>query len=52
MGSGFVFHHFFLANSRVQGRVRGAGIFSVFAGVAELVAAWYGGSRGSLTVLE
>jgi O-antigen/teichoic acid export membrane protein len=47
----FVFHHFFLAISRVQGRVRGAGIFSVFAGVAELVAAWYGGSRGSLTEL-
>ncbi|MEV6488206.1 lipopolysaccharide biosynthesis protein [Actinoplanes sp. NPDC051633] len=47
----FVFHHFFLAISRVQGKVRGAGIFSVFAGVAELVAAWYGGSRGSLTEL-
>jgi O-antigen/teichoic acid export membrane protein len=47
----FVFHHFFLAISRVQGRVRGAGIFSVFAGVAELLAAWYGGSRGSLTEL-
>lgn len=47
----FVFHHFFLAISRVQGRVRGAGIFSVFAGIAELVAAWYGGSRGSLTEL-
>ena len=47
----FVFHHFFLAISRVQGRVRGAGIFSVFAGVAELAAAWYGGSRGSLTEL-
>jgi O-antigen/teichoic acid export membrane protein len=47
----FVFHHFFLAISRVQGRVRGAGIFSVFAGVAELVAAWYGGSQGSLTQL-
>jgi O-antigen/teichoic acid export membrane protein len=47
----FVFHHFFLAISRVQNRVRGAGIFSVFAGVAELLAAWYGGSRGSLTDL-
>ncbi|MEV8509355.1 hypothetical protein AB0368_31615 [Actinoplanes sp. NPDC051475] len=47
----FVFHHFFLAISRVQGTVRGAGVFSVFAGVAELVAAWYGGSRGSLTEL-
>ena len=47
----FVFHHFFLAISRVQGRVRGAGVFSVFAGIAELVAAWYGGSRGSLTDL-
>ncbi|MDT4992108.1 MAG: hypothetical protein QOH97_2000 [Actinoplanes sp.] len=47
----FVFHHFFLAISRVQGRVRGAGIFSVFAGLAELLAAWYGGSRGSLTEL-
>jgi len=47
----FVFHHFFLAVSRVQNRVRGAGIFSVFAGAAELLAAWYGGSRGSLTDL-
>jgi O-antigen/teichoic acid export membrane protein len=47
----FVFHHFFLAISRVQGKVRGAGIFSVFAGLAELAAAWYGGSRGSLTEL-
>jgi O-antigen/teichoic acid export membrane protein len=47
----FVFHHFFLAISRVQGRVRGAGVFSVFAGLAELLAAWYGGSRGSLTAL-
>jgi O-antigen/teichoic acid export membrane protein len=47
----FVFHHFFLAISRVQGKVRGAGIFSVFAGLTELGAAWYGGSRGSLTEL-
>jgi O-antigen/teichoic acid export membrane protein len=47
----FVFHHFFLAISRVQNRIRGAGIFSVFAGLAELGAAWYGGSRGSLTDL-
>jgi O-antigen/teichoic acid export membrane protein len=47
----FVFHHFFLAISRVQGRVRGAGIFSVFAGVAELLAAWYGGTHGDLTRL-
>jgi O-antigen/teichoic acid export membrane protein len=47
----FVVHHFFLAISRVQGRVRGAGIFSVFAGLAELGAAWYGGSRGTLTDL-
>ncbi|HET9516773.1 MAG TPA: hypothetical protein VFO77_03505 [Actinoplanes sp.] len=47
----FVFHHFFLAISRVQGRVRAAGIFSIFAGLAELAAAWYGGSRGSLTEL-
>lgn len=47
----FIFHHFFLAISRVQNRVRGAGIFSVFAGLAELGAAWYGGSRGSLTDL-
>jgi O-antigen/teichoic acid export membrane protein len=47
----FVVHHFFLAISRVQGRVRGAGIFSVFAGLTELGAAWYGGSRGSLTDL-
>jgi hypothetical protein len=47
----FVFHHFFLAISRVQGTVRGAGIFSVFAGIAELVAAWYGGTHGDLTDL-
>ncbi|WP_067496832.1 lipopolysaccharide biosynthesis protein [Actinoplanes sp. TFC3] len=47
----FVFHHFFLAISRVQGTVRGAGIFAVFAGAAELIAAWYGGSQGSLTDL-
>jgi O-antigen/teichoic acid export membrane protein len=47
----FVFHHFFLAISRVHNRVRGAGIFSVVAGLAELGAAWYGGSRGSLTEL-
>jgi O-antigen/teichoic acid export membrane protein len=47
----FVFHHFFLAISRVQGTVRGAGIFAVFAGAAELIAAWYGGTRGSLTDL-
>lgn len=47
----FVFHHFFLAISRVQGKIRAAGIFSIFAGLAELGAAWYGGSRGSLTEL-
>jgi hypothetical protein len=47
----FVFHHFFLAISRVQGRIRGAGIFSIFAGITELVAAYWGGSRGSLTEL-
>ena len=47
----FVFHHFFLAISRVQGKVRGAGIFSVFAGIAELAAAWYGGTTGNLTTL-
>ncbi|GIE66385.1 lipopolysaccharide biosynthesis protein [Actinoplanes palleronii] len=47
----FVFHHFFLAVSRVQNRVRGAGIFSVFAGAAELLAAWWGGSHGDLNDL-
>jgi O-antigen/teichoic acid export membrane protein len=47
----FVFHHFFLAISRVHNRVRGAGVFSVFAGAAELLAAWYGGHRGTLTDL-
>lgn len=47
----FVFHHFFLAISRVQNRLRGAGIFALFAGFAELAAAWYGGSRGNLTEL-
>ncbi|GAA4925167.1 lipopolysaccharide biosynthesis protein [Actinoplanes utahensis] len=44
----FVFHHFFLAISRVQGKLRGAGIFSVFAGVAELLAAWWAGTNGDL----
>jgi O-antigen/teichoic acid export membrane protein len=47
----FVFHHFFLAISRVQNRLRGAGIFSVFAGVAELLAAWWAGSTGDLNDL-
>ncbi|MFI5936860.1 lipopolysaccharide biosynthesis protein [Actinoplanes sp. NPDC051494] len=47
----FVFHHFFLAISRVQGTVRGAGYFSVLAGAAELVAAWWGGTHGTLTDL-
>ncbi|GIF00270.1 lipopolysaccharide biosynthesis protein [Paractinoplanes rishiriensis] len=44
----FVFHHFFLAISRVKGRVREAGIFSLFAGATELLAAWYGGTTGGL----
>ncbi|WP_045742326.1 lipopolysaccharide biosynthesis protein [Actinoplanes rectilineatus] len=47
----FVFHHFFLAISRVQNRLRGAGIFACFAGVAELGAAWYGGTTGDLDTL-
>jgi O-antigen/teichoic acid export membrane protein len=47
----FVFHHFFLAVSRVQGRVRAAGVFSVFAGAAELLAAWWGGRHGGLDEL-
>ncbi|MFC7532586.1 lipopolysaccharide biosynthesis protein [Actinoplanes sp. GCM10030250] len=47
----FVFHHFFLAISRVNNRLRGAGIFSVFAGVAELLAAWYGGEQNGLNGL-
>jgi hypothetical protein len=47
----FVFHHFFLAISRVNDRVRRAGVFSVFAGLAELAAAYYGGLSGSLTTL-
>jgi len=47
----FVFHHFFLAISRVQNKVRGAGVFSLFAGLAELGAAWYGGTTGNLTTL-
>jgi hypothetical protein len=47
----FVFHHFFLAISRVNDRVRRAGVFSVFAGLAELAAAYHGGSQGSLTTL-
>jgi O-antigen/teichoic acid export membrane protein len=47
----FVFHHFYLAISRVQDRVRRAGVFAVFAGVAEIAAACYGGSHGSLTDL-
>lgn len=47
----FVFHHFFLAVSRVHGRLRSAGIFAACAGLAELSAASYGGTRGSLTDL-
>ncbi|SDT68902.1 lipopolysaccharide biosynthesis protein [Actinoplanes derwentensis] len=47
----FVFHHFFLAISRVQGRLRGAGIFSVFAGLAELGAATWAGYHGDLNDL-
>ncbi|MBG0567631.1 lipopolysaccharide biosynthesis protein [Actinoplanes aureus] len=47
----FVFHHFFLAISRVQNKLRGAAIFAVFAGVAELLAAWWGGSKGDLNDL-
>ncbi|TWG10631.1 lipopolysaccharide biosynthesis protein [Actinoplanes teichomyceticus] len=46
-----VLHHFFLAISRVHGRVRGAGVFSVFAGAAELLAAWWGGRQGDLNDL-
>ncbi|SNY30452.1 lipopolysaccharide biosynthesis protein [Paractinoplanes atraurantiacus] len=47
----FVFLHFFLAISRVNNKVRGAGVFALIAGAAELVAAWYGGSHGGLTEL-
>lgn len=47
----FVFHHFYLAISRVHGRLRQAGIFSLFAGIAELLAAGYGGSHGGLSTL-
>ncbi|MEU8814694.1 lipopolysaccharide biosynthesis protein [Actinoplanes sp. NPDC048796] len=47
----FVFLHFFLAISRVHNRVRRAGVFALFAGAAELAAAWYGGSHGGLTDL-
>ncbi|MCO8272756.1 lipopolysaccharide biosynthesis protein [Actinoplanes sp. TRM 88003] len=47
----FVFLHFFMAISRVQDKVRGAGIFALFAGMAELGAAWYGGSTGGLNDL-
>ncbi|HEX8627844.1 MAG TPA: MATE family efflux transporter [Catenuloplanes sp.] len=44
----FVFHHFYLAVARVQGRVRQAGLFAIVAGIAEIAAATYGGSQGSL----
>jgi O-antigen/teichoic acid export membrane protein len=47
----FVFLHFFMAISRVNNKVRSAGIFSLFAGFAELAAAWYGGSHGGLNEL-
>ena len=47
----FVFLHFFMAISRVQNKVRGAGVFALFAGLAELGAAWYGGTHGGLTDL-
>jgi len=46
-----VFQQFFLAISRVLGRVRRAGALYVLAGLIEVAAAIYGGTRGSLTEL-
>lgn len=43
-----VFQQFYLAISRVLGRIRRAGIFAVVAGLVEIAAAAYGGSRGTL----
>jgi O-antigen/teichoic acid export membrane protein len=44
-----VFRQFYVAISRGLGRVRRAGVLALFAGLAELAAAAYGGSRGNLT---
>jgi O-antigen/teichoic acid export membrane protein len=46
-----VLQHFYLAVSRVNGRVRQAGYFAVGAGIAEILAAVVGGMRGSLIEL-
>jgi O-antigen/teichoic acid export membrane protein len=46
-----VIQHFYLAISRVNGRIRQAGLFAVVAGAAEIVAAVLGGSDGSLNHL-
>jgi hypothetical protein len=43
-----VIQHFYLAISRVNGRIRRAGVLAVVAGGAELAAATVGGSNGSL----
>jgi hypothetical protein len=46
-----VIRQLFVAVSRVQGRTRRATGYAVFAGVVELIAAWYGASHGGLTTL-
>jgi O-antigen/teichoic acid export membrane protein len=46
-----VFQQLFIAVVRVRGHVRVATVMAVVAGMAELGAAWYGGSRGDLTML-
>ncbi len=46
-----IFRPLYIAVSRVLGRVRHASVFAVVAGAAEIGAACYGGSRGSLTSL-
>jgi O-antigen/teichoic acid export membrane protein len=46
-----IFRPLYVAISRVVGRVRNASAFALVFGAVELGAAWYGGSRGSLTSL-
>ncbi len=46
-----LFRPMYVATARVLGRVRRASGFAIAAGAAELGAAWYGGTRGTLTDL-
>ncbi|WP_426510224.1 lipopolysaccharide biosynthesis protein [Dactylosporangium sp. McL0621] len=49
--SALLFRPLYFAIARVRGRVPRASVFAVIAGLAELGAAWYGGSHDGLTGL-